>query len=189
MEPINEAAHALPVGESKMPQIDISTFPMQIFWLVVVFALLYVVLAGFVLPKFGRKLARRQDKINEDILAAKRFENQAESLQAASDQRLAATRDHSRNRMREAHDKALHSLTTRKNEVEAELRHQTEQASARLHQAKAKVLSELPQEINSLVVLTVRHLTGEEPTSHQVSEIVTAMLAADAAQKLDQRSK
>lgn len=175
----NAATHAA-AGESKMPQIDVTSFPMQIFWLVVVFAVFYVVLAWFILPKMSRKLAARQEKMNEDILAAKRFNNEAEAAQAECNRRLVETRDISRERLRQAHDKALHILTSHESQVEIELHRQAEEAAAKLKQAELKALSELPKEIGALVSVTVKNFTGEEPPPATVQNVVETILAEGA---------
>ena len=48
-----------------MPQLDLSTFPSQLFWLAVVFIVLYVLMARLGLPKIGTVLAERRQRIEE----------------------------------------------------------------------------------------------------------------------------
>ena len=42
-----------------MPQLDFSTFPNQIFWLVVTLVVIYLVLSRVALPRIGGILAER----------------------------------------------------------------------------------------------------------------------------------
>ena len=53
-----------------MPQLDISTFSNQIFWLVVTLVLIYMLLSRVALPRIGSVLAERRGMITSDIAAA-----------------------------------------------------------------------------------------------------------------------
>ena len=50
-----------------MPQFDVKAFPSQIFWLVVCFAVLYFLMAKFVLPSIGKTIESREHKIQADL--------------------------------------------------------------------------------------------------------------------------
>ena len=165
------------MGESKMPQIDISTFPMQIFWVLVVFALFYLIMAGIILPRFGRKLANRQTKINEDILEAKRSEHDAELSRDFCEKLLAETRIASRERLRVAQENAVALMNRREAELHSELHKQAEEAAVALRMAEDKALAELPKEIVALVSQVVKNFTGEAPNQAEISELVISLLA------------
>ena len=53
-----------------MPQLDFSTFPNQMFWLVVTLVIIYLVLSRVALPRIAGVLADRQGTITGDIAAA-----------------------------------------------------------------------------------------------------------------------
>ena len=55
-----------------LPQMDISTFPSQIFWLVVTFSILYMFMWKFVIPKLRITIEERRDKILNDINEAEK---------------------------------------------------------------------------------------------------------------------
>lgn len=59
-EPGAEAGKA--VG---MPQLDISTWPNQIFWLLVTLLAIYLILTRVALPRIGAVLAERRGTITE----------------------------------------------------------------------------------------------------------------------------
>ncbi|NCO20560.1 MAG: F0F1 ATP synthase subunit B' [Rhodobacterales bacterium] len=56
--------------EVGMPQLDFSTYPNQIFWLVVALVAVYYILSRIALPRIGSVLAERQGTITNDIAAA-----------------------------------------------------------------------------------------------------------------------
>ena len=63
-----EAAGA--AEKAGMPQLDFSTFPNQIFWLVVTLVVTFLLLKLVVLPRVGGILAERKGAIASDLAAA-----------------------------------------------------------------------------------------------------------------------
>jgi len=66
-----------------MPQLDFSTFPNQILWLVVSIVILYYILSRVALPRIGSVLAERAGTITNDIAAAETYKVQAAEAEAA----------------------------------------------------------------------------------------------------------
>jgi F-type H+-transporting ATPase subunit b len=75
------AAHE--AGKAGMPQLDFSTFPNQIFWLLVTLVVIFFVLRNVALPRIGSTLAARKGTINRDLAAAEDLKQQAKSAEAA----------------------------------------------------------------------------------------------------------
>ncbi len=65
-----------------MPQLDISTFLPQLFWLIVSFGLLYCILSKFCLPKLDKIFCERDDKISHALSKAERNKKEAFKLKA-----------------------------------------------------------------------------------------------------------
>ena len=70
-------------GGAGMPQLEFSTFPNQIFWLVVTMVVLYLILSRVALPRIGSVLAERTGTIANDIAAAETYKQQAAEAEAA----------------------------------------------------------------------------------------------------------
>lgn len=66
-----------------MPQLEFSTFPNQIFWLVVAITALYFILSRVALPRIGSVLAERAGTIANDIAAAEQLKLQVAEAEAA----------------------------------------------------------------------------------------------------------
>ena len=63
-----------------LPQMDISTFPSQIFWLIVTFSILYIFMWKFVIPKLRNTIEERKDKISYDIDEAEQLRSEAKEI-------------------------------------------------------------------------------------------------------------
>lgn len=92
-----DAAHGAAAGghgaESVgMPQLDFSTFPNQIFWLLVTLVVIYLVLSRIALPRIASVLAERQGTITSDVAAAEEFKLKALEAEEAYNKALADAR-------------------------------------------------------------------------------------------------
>lgn len=75
-----------------MPQLDFSTFPNQIFWLLVTLVVIYLVLSRVALPRIGAVLAERKGTITSDLARAEELKLKAVQAEAAYNQALADAR-------------------------------------------------------------------------------------------------
>ncbi|MBI2706788.1 MAG: hypothetical protein HYX35_00480 [Proteobacteria bacterium] len=83
-----------------MPQLDVTTFPSQLFWLGVCFLALYGILYYVALPKITRVLESRERTLEEKINKASLYREQAETLLAEYEAALASARSESQEKSR-----------------------------------------------------------------------------------------
>ena len=62
-----------------LPQMDFTTFPSQVFWLIVTFGILYLFMWRTAIPKLRNTIEERQDKISLDINEAEKVNTEAEN--------------------------------------------------------------------------------------------------------------
>ena len=75
-----------------MPQLDFSTFPNQIFWLLVTLCVIYFVLSRVALPRIGAVLAERKGTITNDLAAAEELKQKAVEAETAYQDALTRAR-------------------------------------------------------------------------------------------------
>lgn len=75
-----------------LPQLDPTYYPSQVFWLVIHFALLYVLMTKLVLPRIKAILDERQGKLAGDLGEAERLQKEAEVAQKAYETSLNGAR-------------------------------------------------------------------------------------------------
>ncbi len=86
------AAHGGEAGGAGMPQLDFSTFPNQIFWLLVTLVVIYFVLSRVALPRIGAVLAERKGTITNDLAAADELKQKAVEAERAYQDALTKAR-------------------------------------------------------------------------------------------------
>lgn len=75
-----------------MPQLDFSTWPNQIFWLLVTLVVIYLVLSRIALPRIGAVLADRKSTITNDLAAAEELKQKAVQAEKTYNDALANAR-------------------------------------------------------------------------------------------------
>ena len=75
-----------------MPQLEFSTFPNQIFWLIVTLVAIYLILTRVALPRIATVIAERKGTITNDIAAAEELKQRAVEAEAAYEKALADAR-------------------------------------------------------------------------------------------------
>jgi F-type H+-transporting ATPase subunit b len=86
---------ALEVAEhtkSGLPQLDLTTFPSQIFWLAVTCFVLFHLMNKIALPRIASALEERADAIADDLDRAEEFKRKAGEAETAYQQALADAR-------------------------------------------------------------------------------------------------
>lgn len=85
-------AHGEAEAAVGMPQLDFSTWPNQIFWLLVTLVVIYFVLSKIALPRIGAVLADRKSTITNDLAAAEELKLKAVEAEKAYQDALANAR-------------------------------------------------------------------------------------------------
>jgi F-type H+-transporting ATPase subunit b len=128
-------------GGAGLPQLDVSLFPSQIFWLAIFFTLLYLLLDRALLPKLSGVIETREKRIKDDIDAAAKANADAQAALSAYDNAIASARADSRQRLDEARAEAADVRGKQTAEAEATLTARLNAAEAKLAQQRADGLS------------------------------------------------
>jgi len=151
-----------------MPQLDFSTFPNQIFWLVVTLVVVYLILSRVALPRIASVLAERQGTITNDVAAAEELKLRALNAEAAYNQALA-----------DARSEAGKIVDAAKAEIHAELDTARAKADAEIA-AKAAESEQAIVDIRATAIDSVR-----EVAKSTTGDIVAAMGGQADAKTID----
>ncbi len=126
-----------------MPQLDLSTFPSQIFWLAVFFAVLYLLMAKLAIPKIERVIDERQRRVEDDLDKAGQMKSEAEAVIAAYEKALADARHQTQLTMKETSDQLAALAAERQRQAGAVIAERTAVAEKRIATAKSAALADL----------------------------------------------
>ena len=100
---------------SGMPQLDAQTFSSQIFWLVVTFLITFLILKLSITPKLSEILSNRKNRIDSDILEAKKAKEEAEKVKLEQEKSISDAKSNAALIVKEVIDKSNHTI--RENET------------------------------------------------------------------------
>lgn len=126
-----------------MPQFDPSSFPSQIFWLVVTFAVLYFIMSKLVLPRVGIVLQERQEKIAEDLDRAAQLKKDAEEITATYEAALAEARAKAQALYRETADAMAANAAGKQQAAGAAIAARIAEAEQRIGAARTQAMAQI----------------------------------------------
>jgi F-type H+-transporting ATPase subunit b len=161
-----------------MPQFDFThVFWPQVVWLAVFFAVLYFGVVRLTLPKLGRTMAAREDKMTGDITIAETAKAEADRIAADYDAGVAAAQDAARGKLAAARLKATASIEKKLATTNEALAALGAEAQASLDAARARALVEIEAVAGDTAADIVEKLTGRRPDVNVANAAARAALA------------
>ena len=126
-----------------LPQLDFSTFPNQIFWLIVTIIAIYMILSRVALPRIGSVLAERSGTITNDIAAAEELKQEAVEAEAAYQKALADARIEASKIVAEARDAIQSELDVELAKADVEISAQTAESEKAIAEIRASAVDNI----------------------------------------------
>jgi F-type H+-transporting ATPase subunit b len=157
-----------------MPQLNPLDWAPQLIWLAITFSILYLLMKRVALPKIGSVIEARASRISGDLEAADKLRRQTEEAIAAYEQALAEAKARAHGIAEDARSRLKEEVAAERAALDRELARKSEEAEARIQQAKISAL----KDVNAVAVETaaeiVQRLIGVAPAKPEVSAAVTA---------------
>ena len=155
-----------------MPQLNPEFWISQIFWLTLTFGILYIILSKLILPKISANLELRKSQIQENIEAAEKQRESCESKLKEYDQIILKTKLEAKNIFKDARDKALKDINSKKevldNQIDVEIK-KAEQEIELLRKGALEKINKIAIETSSEII---QKLIGADINNSSLSAIV-----------------
>jgi F-type H+-transporting ATPase subunit b len=147
-----------------MPQLDMSTWPPQLFWLAITFFALYFVVSRVAIPRTGGVIALRKSTIDGDLASAQKLKVETENAVKAYEAALADAKA-------KANAIATENRNTLNAEIEAERAKLDAALGAKIATAEKKVAASRDKALQDVSAMAadiaaqiVQQLTGAKVT-------------------------
>ncbi len=161
-----------------LPQLDPSSWPSQIFWLVLTFGVLYWLMAGRFLPSLGGAIEERRDRIADDLDQASEFKREADEAEAGYNKALADARAKAQGIAADTRDEVDKEIAELQAETEEALEKQLEAADARITQMKTAAAAKVREAAAETTRAVVETLIDEAPTDDAISRAIDSAARA-----------
>ncbi len=143
-----------------MPQLDVTTFPSQLFWLGVCFLTLYGILYYVALPKVARVLESREKTLEEKINKASLYREEAETLLAEYEAALARARSESQEKSRAMARAVSSELAHRQKEFLGKISDRLRMGEQELFRARLETGSHVKEVSRDVAQVILEKITG-----------------------------
>ncbi|MDC1383241.1 hypothetical protein N8500_07120 [Candidatus Puniceispirillum sp.] len=161
--------------EPGLPQLDIATWPSQLFWLVVLFGAGYLIMAKVVTPSIGAVLEERRIKLDGDLEKARRASSDAAKIRADYENDLEKARTEAAKFAKQAAIEASREADNAEAKVRQKLADKVTKAEGNLAKAKSNAMGNLNDVAVEAAIEAIAALTGIKTTSAQASKAITSI--------------
>ena len=159
-----------------MPQLEVSTFVSQIFWLIVCFSFLYYLLSKKALPRVADILEARADRIRADLDEAQRLKKDAEDALARYEQVVAEAQGKAQAEIAEPQTKLQADAADAQAKLDEKLAKQVADAEARIAKARADALKDLDDAALTTAQAAAERLGGIKVTKTDAKAALAAVM-------------
>ena len=159
-------------AEGGMPQLNPDYWISQIFWVILIFGMLYVILWRTILPKINENLENRKAQILTDLDNAQKFEDKSKEKLSDYNKILNQAKQEAKKILDATKTKVNRDIENKKNQFNLEIKKEIEKAEKEIITLKLSSI----ENINKIAIETsseiVRKIISTEVNASSVSAIV-----------------
>jgi len=168
------ATAAAEPSASGLPQFDLSQWPGEIVWALVIFLVLYLLFRFVFVPRIGGAIDAREDKISGDIGDARRLRDQAQAQADAAAAEMAEARLRAHRVATEARAAAKAQIVARQADEDKKLAALLAEAESRIAVTRGEAMTHVRAIAAETAEAMVARLTGAAPTQAELHAAMEA---------------
>jgi F-type H+-transporting ATPase subunit b len=164
-----------------LPQMDVASYPGQIFWLFLSFAVLYVLMWKVALPQVGGVLELRRETREGNLKRAEQLQEEAARATSAYEAALAKAQEAAQEAMGAAEQEISEKLAAESAKFAEQARKRVATAEQNIAKAKADALSSLADISADISVEIVSKVAAVQVTKADAKKAVADIMKKEAA--------
>ena len=157
------------------PPFDSANFAPQLVWLVLVFAVLYVLMSRIALPRVANILENRRARIAKDVQDAETMQRQASEAADAHQKSISDARAKAQALGQAQRDKLAAESDTKRKALEASLNAKLSEAEANIAATKTKAMQSVNAIAQDAASVIVQQILGRAPANEAVSAALSTL--------------
>jgi F-type H+-transporting ATPase subunit b len=166
------ATTQVPKKEGGFPPFDTTTFPSQMFWLVITFGFLFVVLWRVAGPRINTAITTRRGAINSAIAEAGKARAESEAAQAGYENALATARARANALAEETRQGLNAEIAKAKADADATAAKAMGEADARINATRDTAKAAVGMAARDAAIAIVERLTGDKVSADEAAKAV-----------------
>lgn len=159
-----------------MPQLDVSTYTSQLFWLFVSFTLLYTFITYVTVPRMTKIFEARWQRIDGSMRRAEELKHQADGILKEVEAALEVAREQAHDHVMQMIQKVAITSSQRKKDITSMMMARVQSSEAHIERQKTQALDDIKNIAESIAVAAVEKLTEQKVDRGHVASVLNQLL-------------
>jgi F-type H+-transporting ATPase subunit b len=154
--------------EPGMPQLQPNDFAPQLFWLAITFALLYIALSRFALPRIEKVLGQRSTRIGGDLDNARRAQQESEKAMQRYEAEIAAAKTKGQAALRAQREKLEAELAEKRGHLDRQVADKNADTEKRVRSLLERAENDMESMTSGVVNDIVKRFAGVDVSADEI---------------------
>lgn len=164
-----------------MPQLDISTYSSQLFWLFICFLSLYIFTSRVSIPRISRIMEARWQRIEGTLKTADEFKEEAEGIQKEFEEAIKGAREKAHQTMTAKRLEVNALMAERKKGISDMMATRLQSSEEKISQEREETLKEIKSIAESVALAAVEKLTQQKVDFSHVKNVLNQLMKQKVA--------
>ena len=160
-------------AEAGMPQLDPKYWASQAFWLVLIFALLYLAISKFFIPKIKDGLDDRENKIKNDIDEANKLKELSEKRQKEYSLVIENAKKEVQKILNENKNKLSIEIQNKKKIIEKEIEEEIQKAQIEIKNLKKNSIADISKVSEEVASKIIEEISGDKLNQNSIKAAIS----------------
>ena len=156
-----------------MPQLEVSTYFTQIFWLITTFMSFWFIMAKLIVPKIAEMVELRKRKCSDYILKAEEINKKALLVLQQYEQTLAVAKANAAEQINQNEQELKSFIEAKENEINEQLRKKIEENEEMLEKEKENTLKKI-----DVLALNTAYLISQKLELQSVCNVLSEKISS-----------
>lgn len=153
-----------------MPQFNAKSFNSQLFWLIITFALLYLTITYFILPRIRENIRLRKNKIANDLERAENIKAEIENLISQSNIKLEEAKNQAQKIIKESILRSNKDFDNQIDTIKKQIANMQIKAESTITEYKKSLEKDIEKSAISVCAVILSKLNYQNSTAEQIQE-------------------
>ena len=158
------------VATEGMPQFNAKSFNSQLFWLIITFALLYLTITYFILPRIRENIRLRKNKIANDLERAENIKAEIENLISQSNIKLEEAKNQAQKIIKESILRSNKDFDNQIDTIKKQIANMQIKAESTITEYKKSLEKDIEKSAISVCAVILSKLNYQNSTAEQIQE-------------------
>ena len=163
-------------AEAGMPQLDPQYWASQIFWLIIIFLLIYLLIARIFIPKIKSNIDVREDKIRKDLEEAKLFKEDSEKKLKTYIDLINSAKNDAKKILSQSRQKLNEDIQIKKKEIQKEIEKEILNAEKEIKKFKTESVDKVNVISEEIASNLIKNIIGEDLNKSSLKATISQII-------------